>query len=593
MQFSIPFPSFSIAQLDDAYSGIDSLPSFNSFPTKFFAEIETFSKAKKSQLKNLNPKAGEFVKMLLSIKNTSMHNGSAKPINSRANTRLGCEQGSQEFFDKLKVVSVNCACRIIREGDDQKFIKVQLSPSADPLIKDVLILKLLELYYNKYCDKNQIRYIFPTYKDHYLLRDTQNVCRQVLETSIAGAESLHDTVKSSQSAKFEERLSRNRTIRREIDEMMRHYIKIAVPTQFAHNDLHANNILFDDNTFNIIDFGRSYMNVNNNDRIRDFIKPNMQDLQTAFTLFNYTQPQHLLDLQTAINIDNPFLISQHGFMCDLAMVSLYLAVTTLFDHPNYLYITFDSAKSAIININLTQSSQYPIDDCLSIGLAWAACYIQVLYHSKNITNVNDPLVEGQIPDTPLCFRLRDIYNIYLLSNLSFIPKWYNTYAIQVHDMFSKKFPSFHQKIYGTQRAGGQPSNPIKQSQTSYTQMEYTTHMKAMEAWLQENEATLVQPFNNIHYAQWVDNKNQLPDPIELVNPEQYTMQPQTRVQFPPENPAAPAAGGAKVFKIFTDATTKRKFIRKANARWYLDQHRGKYRYVGNDKKKIMVLGQAS
>jgi hypothetical protein len=54
--------------------------------------------------------------------------------------------------------------------------------------------------------------------------------------------------------------------------------------------------------------------------------------------------------------------------------------------------------------------------------------------------------------------------------------------------------------------------------------------------------------------------------------------------------AAAAAGGGsqKSYVIHHCKETKRKYIRKSNTRWYLDENRGKYKYLNSDKKNIVL-----
>jgi len=56
--------------------------------------------------------------------------------------------------------------------------------------------------------------------------------------------------------------------------------------------------------------------------------------------------------------------------------------------------------------------------------------------------------------------------------------------------------------------------------------------------------------------------------------------------------AAASAGGSssKNYKIYVCSETNRKYIRKSNERWYLDENRGKYRYSDEKKTKITVVG---
>jgi len=53
----------------------------------------------------------------------------------------------------------------------------------------------------------------------------------------------------------------------------------------------------------------------------------------------------------------------------------------------------------------------------------------------------------------------------------------------------------------------------------------------------------------------------------------------------------PSGGGrGKARKIYTDPKTKRRYVRKAKAPWYLDEHRGKYRYTNNARTHITIVG---
>ena len=47
---------------------------------------------------------------------------------------------------------------------------------------------------------------------------------------------------------------------------------------------------------------------------------------------------------------------------------------------------------------------------------------------------------------------------------------------------------------------------------------------------------------------------------------------------------------AKMYIIRVDKSNKRKYIRKANSKWYLDEHRGQYRYDSSEHRHIFVLG---
>ena len=60
----------------------------------------------------------------------------------------------------------------------------------------------------------------------------------------------------------------------------------------------------------------------------------------------------------------------------------------------------------------------------------------------------------------------------------------------------------------------------------------------------------------------------------------------------PATAAAAAAGGSKSksksYILHTCKETKRKYIRKAMTRWYLDENRGKYKYLNSDKTHLVL-----
>lgn len=56
--------------------------------------------------------------------------------------------------------------------------------------------------------------------------------------------------------------------------------------------------------------------------------------------------------------------------------------------------------------------------------------------------------------------------------------------------------------------------------------------------------------------------------------------------FPDQVAGAPTA---KAYKLYIDHSTQCKFIRKSKQRWYLNEHRGKYRYVDASHSHVKLL----
>jgi serine/threonine protein kinase len=55
---------------------------------------------------------------------------------------------------------------------------------------------------------------------------------------------------------------------------------------------------------------------------------------------------------------------------------------------------------------------------------------------------------------------------------------------------------------------------------------------------------------------------------------------------PPGPPGQP--GGSMSYKISIDRSTKRKYVRKSNKKWFLDENRGKYRFTDEEHKFILI-----
>ena len=68
--------------------------------------------------------------------------------------------------------------------------------------------------------------------------------------------------------------------------------------------------------------------------------------------------------------------------------------------------------------------------------------------------------------------------------------------------------------------------------------------------------------------------------------------PSSSCNWPPTSTVLPiqtaTRGGGKSYMIHHCKETKRKYIRKSNTRWYLDENRGKYKYLNPEKTRIVL-----
>lgn len=54
--------------------------------------------------------------------------------------------------------------------------------------------------------------------------------------------------------------------------------------------------------------------------------------------------------------------------------------------------------------------------------------------------------------------------------------------------------------------------------------------------------------------------------------------------------AAAAAGGGRIFVLRTERKTERRYVIVSRRKWYLDEHRGQYRYANTERNAIHVMG---
>lgn len=84
-----------------------------------------------------------------------------------------------------------------------------------------------------------------------------------------------------------------------------------------------------------------------------------------------------------------------------------------------------------------------------------------------------------------------------------------------------------------------------------------------------------------------DKKSVPPHSVLMLNWLYLATKDEQPPQPAPHNALLPLGGGVlHPYNVFKDKTTKRQFIRKSGKRWYLDEHRGRYRYADKSKTKV-------
>ena len=424
------------------------------------------------------------------------------------------------------------------------FYKIQTNKNEDPLGIEAIITDILStkapILFSKYvahftCDANCNVKVQDEDK-------TMNIRDKIVlvTKTIPGIQGLFDyiTNPSCKICVFLEQLNA----------FIGSYIKIAESLGFIHQDLHMDNIVCsisdtNETIIKIIDFGRSYINVSK------MIEKNDEINKLKFSI------EH--------NIT-----SEHGYMCDVATLAINVITCSIRpcmilanDINKYIYKRNGVLKvnsNWIIKFSNDPSSQFYFFD-LGIIFFTIICLAWVNHNSNNSVmeyiKIEDSFVNIYISN------MRNNGNPIILSNGVIRTRTYN----QISDKVIPVFLDIYKKTTSEQ-GGGHLQDFFANIKNRYYKI---TPIKLCPDNLEE-----VKEFDNIE-----DIK------LLLTQESGFILRETTNAT----GGNYPQIRKYRSRKIYIEKQTGRKYVIIKRHKWYLDQNRGKYRYIDITKKSLYIL----
>lgn len=664
--------------------------------------------------RNANPPAQNGNIRLLRIKR--IRNSKAGPKANTSNAKFSPKVNVQKNIDNIKVLqnanqiqinSVNCAFAIV----DNKFFKIQIKDTADPLINEVIFLKR----FPKFNSKNATglsQDIFLKYEDHFLINadSFEDVVKRQFENklgwdlldlvSIAPLKILAtnalknpislgnyiDRINAIQNTS--DYISACNKLVELLVPTFEQYEKFSKKTGFIHCDLHLDNIQLsqdqDKTICTIIDYGRCYrddeIDIYNSEAqpsYKTFEKYNLQPSIATNTNNPFDHPYRLTNIIGANRPGSAIGIpigSVPGYLCDIGQLSFNLMRERIYhmDQPWLELQTSVINRSKLLRVmHYTQLREnivtYDVTklNILQKGLLWYACYLNAqayitptasgMYNylfsypnkfpnrTNNSNSNSDPKKrQAEIFDYPPGASQDYIYINYtpamytlFFPNGMINPEYYNnavkekTIDIWNYVIYGIVPPSrgasggATKKLIPSYRGGLQSTQSSKTNSMSEPTFEKNEKVDPDDEFrkyrgmsvvsiladtladtLATNENFMLQEVNK-ELLQPVSGKQNTNDlfTIEVIDETPTSMKcegtscarnvsriPISATQQIHSLPQQKAASGTNMrsWRVYMDKETGRKYVRKSNTRWYLDENRGKYRYI--DDTHIYMLG---
>jgi hypothetical protein len=486
---------------------------------------------------------------------------------AQAKAQANAQANAQTLFNKdptqLKISSLNCGYKII----DPYFYKVQLRENADPLINEVIFTKILNNYQYARTPK-----IFPDYVDHFISANKKVLVLNYLQDSI----SLIDYIKD-----------KDKDILTNLNKLFMEYSYYGKTLGFIHGDLHFNNIQFSNNQFYIIDFGRCFVHTKFYDEL--LTKEN-----TLFTNFgieqnsiNLISPAGFTNNPVSLTTDN---LNEYniGFLCDIGSVSLNLIRSNILI-DKFLNITVENNVTVLNVLNLNVLKFNLIKDTpntpINHGVAWIICYINAcIYDGKKgnfIVSIGSITKEELKIIKFFKLKLNFVLNMTLFTPSGIImPPTYKDPNIKQATI--QNYLNILTSIGGNKQK--LKSNKLKAMSKKMQGGNYDPEQHDyFKNYIGIPYDIIVDEYIN-EIDGFIDQQISKTCPIGSTCPNEARVPLETKY-----TKGIPAGGNTKKsYIIHTCKESHRKYIRKANKRWYIDENRGKYRYIDDTKKKITI-----
>ncbi len=456
--------------------------------------------------------------------------------------------------------SVNCVHTTI----DETFYKLQAFNYGDSLVG--------ETYYTEVLQAFKALNIFPIIQNAPPSYGKIIITKNDKTIAIQGLKTVAYKNPVSLGAKLRE--GNHETILVDIRKLLTSYLDYVKHFgELSHNDLHLNNMLYDDGKLKFIDLGRMYMSGVYPDILKKVCK--------AFCLpvaLNATSLQPATNMH---HLTNQFqLKGPRSYLCDVTTVALnVLPVIAAYDWPKWCQYKV-VGMSGIITINYALLCESNVSlangDILQIGLAWLVCCI-IAYNATNKLDLDY--------NASYDFELNALRNNTLMfKNSVFIGTFYDMYKSMATSFFNN----------ACLRTLGSSGRKKQQSGGGRTEMS--------EAYISACLDNACLPTGKL-ICDFLATPRRLPphtlphlaavSPLKTQSAVHMPVVPvQTVVAATTAGPAAAGGSSPKTkYQVCQDKATGRKYIRRQRARWYLDEHRGAYRWASEEKKYIHIAGK--
>ncbi len=272
-------------------------------------------------------------------------------------------------LNNFKKVSANCICAILDDEDNnQIFVKMQVSDTVDSLIGEVLYLNIL--------NKLSVRNIFPIYEFHDFFDFTTTnsvVFKNIMNNKIPylvlkafhppnGSTSVMTLQNCLNIMRQNEEYEKNillHYLQIEVDTLLYHYSEFAKDIEMSHNDMHFNNILYDNDELKIIDFGRCHMNF---DKVNEaYVRKNLgtltNEINKVFSEYGVDLEGRNVDDYKDVLINHFQLQGKYAYLCDVATVTLNFIPYVPFDWPSWCSAELAGDSDIQFKINIVAASK--------------------------------------------------------------------------------------------------------------------------------------------------------------------------------------------------------------------------------------------
>ena len=413
----------------------------------------------------------------------------------------------------------------------------------------------------------------------------------------------------------------------------RQLIEFGVATGFSHHDMHVGNVLWDASTkcYKLIDYGRAhipYVPI----AIEQSVKRAFNEVHIKyFDGYNYNDPHILTISNKDLAYKGMYVLNDIGGLCHVIFKRLYNDVGGLNDRVTALFEliisdTNEDVKQDLIQqcLDITGGEDCVSEYALYVGLVWLhgvkAINEQVVSSNANKI-IGQPLITN---DTTFCyvnaspFVGDDLHDYY---------KQFYKFMEPLIDRWKRKTIQSGGTIYGV---GLNPINPaittkrspLKNINRSLYMTEPTTKNGSSKqiqatppAWLNDYIKIKSDIGSNPDLTAMMtgpvvrSKTNKMPTDALFLNMRrtnnesdlrQYVAKafnqlakPKNKIQVHNKEPQEGSASLRKLarveYVVKTEKNTSRRYVIKSRLKWYLDEHRGQYRYAeGHSETKDKI-----